>query len=246
VVRSEQLASVGFLAAGVAHEINNPLASIAMCAESLESRLGATLDPKNEEHAVVRNYLRMIQQEAFRCKEITEKLLDLSRVGPVERKNVDLAELVAGVIDMVRHLGKYHDKNIELVYSGPVIAPVNPQEFKQVVLNLLTNALDALDPGGKVRVRLLRRGRFAELAVADNGCGMEPEVLKHVFEPFYTRRRGGQGTGLGLSITHRIVSDHGGEIEAFSDGPGRGSVFRVRLPLDEKPKEIDHQYHRAA
>ena len=245
VVRSEQLASVGFLAAGVAHEINNPLASIALCAESLESRLGELLDESDEEHAVAANYMRMIQSEAFRCKEITEKLLDFSRVGKTERQDTELGELVAGVIEMIGHLGRYQNKPIDFETAGPVVAPVNSAEIKQIVLNLLTNSLDSLGENGTVRVRLGRRDGYAELSLVDDGCGMTPEFLQHVFEPFFTRRRSGQGTGLGLSITHRIVSDHGGEIEARSDGPGKGSTFDVRLPLTEKQKESKNQYKAA-
>ena len=235
VVRNEQLASVGFLAAGVAHEINNPLASIAMCAESLEGRVREILPPAapaaEEQYAVVHHYLRMIQSEAFRCKGITEKLLDFSRIGPSKRQDADLRDLVQGVIEMLGHLGKYHGKQIELAEGPSVVAPVNAQEIKQVVLNLLTNALDSVDEGGQVRIELGARDGMAELSVADNGCGMEQSVLDHVFEPFFTRRRAGQGTGLGLSITYRIVADHGGAIEAHSPGPGQGATFRVRLPM---------------
>ncbi len=237
VVRNEQLASVGFLAAGVAHEINNPLASIAMCAESLEERTGEVLDPADPQHAVIASYLKMIQSEAFRCKDITEKLLDFSRMGEVERHDADLADLVQGVIDMVGHLGRYQGKHIEFTPAGPLVAPVNPREIKQVVLNLLTNALDSLDEGGTVAIELVRRDGAAELTFTDDGCGMTPEVLDHVFEPFFTRKRNGQGTGLGLSITCRIVADHGGEIEAHSPGPGRGATFRVRLPLSSAGKQ---------
>ncbi|MBN2473537.1 MAG: HAMP domain-containing protein [Pirellulales bacterium] len=249
VVRSEQLASVGFLAAGVAHEINNPLASIAMCAESLEGRMLEILEASTgadaEQHAVVGSYLRMIQDEAFRCKQITEKLLDFSRIGEVRRQNAELGELVRGVVDMVGHLGKYEHRHIELLPPEPVVAPVNAQEIKQVVLNLLTNALDSLEDGGTVRIELRARGAFAELIFTDDGCGMEPDVLKHVFEPFFTRRRGGRGTGLGLSITYRIVADHGGDIQAHSAGAGCGAIFRVRLPLTETQKEIENQYQAA-
>lgn len=245
VVRSEQLASVGFLAAGVAHEINNPLASIAMCAESLESRVREILDKDDPQHAVVSNYLRMVQNEAFRCKEITEKLLDFSRTGQANRQDTDIGQLVRGVVHMVGHLGKYQQKHVRFSQSEPVLAPVNAQEIKQVVLNLLTNALDSLDDGGTVRIELCARGGMAELTFRDDGCGMEPDVLEHVFEPFFTRRRAGQGTGLGLSITYRIVADHGGDIQAESPGPGRGATFRVRLPLVETPQEIENQ-HQAA
>ncbi len=235
VVRSEQLASVGFLAAGVAHEINNPLAAIALGSESLERRLVELLEEVDDSHAadreVVRSYLDMIQKEAFRCKQITEKLLDFSRSGDPQRHHTDLRELVAGVIDMVGHLGRNGNKQVELLSGDPVIAEICAQEMKQVVLNLITNALDSLDPGGKVSIAVETRGTDAEIVVADNGCGMTDEVIKHLFEPFFTRRRNGQGTGLGLSITYRIVEEHGGEIIATSDGIGHGSRFTLTLPL---------------
>jgi signal transduction histidine kinase len=236
VVRNEQLASVGFLAAGVAHEINNPLASIAICAESLEGRIRELLDNAghddggDDQGAVITNYLRMIQSEAFRCKGITERLLDFSRIGPPKRQLTDLRELVGGVIEMIGHLGRYQGKKIELRDGPTVSAPVNGQELKQVVLNLLTNALDSVADDGRVEIGLELRDCMAELTVTDNGCGMDPEVLERIFEPFFTRRRAGQGTGLGLSICYRIVSDHGGTIEARSAGPGQGATFLVRLP----------------
>ena len=241
VVRSEQMASVGFLAAGVAHEINNPLASIAMCAESLESRLLEVIQqavPDRGENGdddleVVRDYLKMIQDEAFRCKGITEKLLDFSRLGDVEKQMTDLTELVHSVIEMVKHVGKYKEKQVNLVESAPVLAPVNQQEMKQVILNLITNGLDSLEPGGQVDVKLTSNATNALLIVKDNGCGMTDEVKEHLFEPFFTRRRDGQGTGLGMSISYRIVEDHGGSVQAESRGPNQGSKFTVRIPLKE-------------
>ena len=253
VVRSEQLASVGFLAAGVAHEINNPLASIAMCAESLQNRIGSSLDLGDDRHKVIDNYLRMIQDQAFRCKEITEKLLDFSRMGEVQRQTTDLRELAQSVLDMVRHLGKYKDKQVRLVDGEPVVAAVNAQQLKQVVLNLVTNALDSVDAGGTVTIQLAQHEDKAEIRVADDGCGMTEEVLEHLFEPFFTRSRCGQGTGLGLSIVYSIVSDHDGQIEATSDGPGRGSTFCVTLPIVARAKqpggvaekELDHRYQAA-
>lgn len=242
VVRGEQLASVGFLAAGVAHEINNPLASIAMCAESLEARLLESIEDATDpdSQAVVNEYLKMIQDEAFRCKEITERLLDFSRLGDVEKQRTDLTDLVESVIRIIQHLGKYKAKDIEFAGNRPIYALVNPREMKQVVLNLLTNSLDSLDAGGKVRVKLETRHGVARLTVQDNGCGMTEEVLENLFEPFFTRRRDGQGTGLGMSITYRIVNDHGGEIQPYSEGPGKGSRFVVLLPLvlhDQKQKQ---------
>ena len=249
VVQSEKLASVGFLAAGVAHEINNPLASIAWSAESLETRMRELIDemvPETEEDnaliddiKVMNSYLQTIQSEAFRCKGITESLLDFSRLGDVDKKETNLGELIDGVIAMVQHLGKYRDKRITFARREPIVANMNEQEIKQVVLNLVTNGLDSLEPGGCVNVDLLKSGSNAEIVVTDDGCGMTEEVLKHLFEPFFTRRRDGQGTGLGLSITYQIVADHGGTIEPFSDGKGKGSQFRIVLPLnaDETKKE---------
>lgn len=238
VVRSEQLASVGFLAAGVAHEINNPLGTIMWSAESLESRveeLFASDDEDSEDttsnKAILLRLLRHIQKEADRCKGITDKLLDFSRLGDIEKHDTNLGELVEGVIEMVRHVGNHREKAITFECPRPVIASVNPQEMKQVVLNLITNSLDSLDPGGNVNVSLSNSDGFAQLVVSDNGCGMTSDTLKHLFEPFFTRRRDGSGTGLGLSITYRIVTDHGGSIEPASAGPGKGSTMRVRLPL---------------
>jgi two-component system, NtrC family, sensor kinase len=239
VVRSEKMASLGLLAAGVAHEINNPLTSVAGCAEALESRLHDIIqeddclpdDQHNPEIDVLRRYLRRIQDEAFRCKAITEQLLDFSRLGDCQRQETELGDLVEGVIAMVGHLGCYREKQIMFQQPASVWAMVNPQEIKQVVLNLITNALDSVEAHGTVRVELRRSGGMAELEVSDDGCGMNDEVKQHLFEPFFTRRRNGQGTGLGLSITYGIVRDHGGEIVPFSAGPGSGSRFLVTLPL---------------
>jgi signal transduction histidine kinase len=139
--------------------------------------------------------------------------------------------LVADVAEMLRHVGRFAGRSIEIEEGADVLVMVNPQEIKQVVLNLLVNALDSIDEKGKVRVAAKRSGGEAVLTFTDDGCGMTEEVQEHLFEPFFTRRKTGQGTGLGLSIVHRIVTDHGGRIQAASDGPGSGSTFRVTLPL---------------
>jgi signal transduction histidine kinase len=233
LVRSERLAGVGFLAAGVAHEINNPLASIAFCSEALERRL-ADLLAAHRNHpdvATVTSYLRMIQQEAFRCKEITQKLLEFSRVGERQRQLTDLAQLIQSVISMVHHLQSYKGKQIVFEPQEQLRVLVNAPEIKSVILNLVVNALDSMDEGGVLTIRLGSRDGVAELTLADTGCGMTAEVLENIFEPFFTRSRTGKGTGLGLSISHRVVTQHGGEIEATSPGPGQGSTFTVRLPL---------------
>jgi signal transduction histidine kinase len=237
LVRSERLAGVGFLAAGVAHEINNPLASIAFCSEALENRLGGMPGPADDpDRRVVANYLKMIQEEAFRCKNITEKLLDFARVGDIIRERADLPSLVQAVVDMLRHIGKYRGKTIVFQPKEAVLAHVDGQEIKQVVLNLVVNALESMDPGGTLRIEARYDRGMAEISFIDDGCGMEAETLENIFEPFFTRRRDGKGTGLGLSITHRIVNQHHGEITAASDGPNRGSTFRVRLPIHPSEK----------
>lgn len=238
VIQNEQLASVGFLAAGVAHEINNPLASIAWSSESLQSRAaeltmhdgnGRVLD--DEFYEVLLTNLRRIEDEAYRCKGITEKLLDFSRLSEVQRAPTDLVELANDVVSMVGKVGKYRCKTIRTHSSDPVTALVNPQEIRQVVLNLVTNALESVACDGAVDVYVAATDEHAMIAVADNGCGMTNEVLKHLFEPFFTRRRDGTGTGLGLSITYRIVSQHGGSLIAQSEGEGRGSRLEMHLPL---------------
>ena len=244
LVRSERLASVGFLAAGVAHEINNPLASIAFCSEALEARLGELLrhlratGRQEEEQEIFSKYLKMIQEEAFRCKNITERLLAFSRPGERRRDKTDLRELVQMVLDVTQHLPNHRGKEISFEMSAdrlaggaPIAAWVNAEEIKSVVLNLVVNALDSMDEGGKLTIRLGQRGDMAELRFTDTGCGMTPEVLENIFEPFYTRSRTGKGTGLGLTISHRVITQHGGEIEATSAGANQGSTFIVRLPL---------------
>ena len=239
VVQREQLASVGFLAAGVAHEINNPLASIAWSAESLESRLHDVIHGEGDERRIAADQagvlgvnLRRIQDEAYRCKGITERLLDFSRLGDVERTRVNLCELIQDVVAMVGTLGKYRCKTLRADCPGEVMALVNGQQIRQVALNLITNALESVDTDGTVEIRVRRDGPAVQIVVQDNGCGMTEDVLENLFEPFFTRRKDGSGTGLGLSITHRIVTQHGGKLTAHSDGPGRGSSMRVELPVD--------------
>lgn len=231
LVRSERLAGVGFLAAGVAHEINNPLSAIAMAAESLEDRATEVmnkLDPA--EAGIIKQYLQMIQNESFRCKQITERLLDFSRGRESTREPTDLMRLISEVIAMVQYLGKFREKKIEFKPAGASYAEVNGPEIKQVVLNLVANGLDAMERGGTLFIDLVEQTDHVTLTFRDEGCGMTPEVLDNMFEPFFTSKQPGQGTGLGLSISHRIIAQHGGTIDATSPGPGQGSTFSIRLP----------------
>jgi signal transduction histidine kinase len=245
LVRSERLASVGFLAAGVAHEINNPLASIAFCSEALERRVLDMLaqiprsSVANEEAHVITKYLKMIQQESFRCKEITSRLLEFSRGGERRREPTDLAELIQSVLDIAQHLQTKRGKALVFEPTQRIVALVNAQEIKSVVVNLVVNALDSMDEGGSLAITLAMRDGLAEMVFQDTGCGMTPDVLENIFEPFFTRSRTGKGTGLGLSICHRIISQHQGEIEAHSAGPNKGSTFVVRLPLQPSDEETE-------
>jgi signal transduction histidine kinase len=241
LVRSERLASVGFLAAGVAHEINNPLHIIALHSEAIEGRLGELLRQPRDRQAqdldTVIKYLKKIQDEAFRCKGITQQLLEFSRQGEPRREPTDLTELVQAVVDMMQHMPNCKNKEILFEPDGEVVAWVNGLELRSVILNLVVNALDSMEAGGTLSIRLRQvpgptgslHDPRVEMIFADTGCGMSPEVLENIFEPFYTTKEPGKGTGLGLSISHRIVNQHGGEIEAVSAGPGQGSVFTVRL-----------------
>src|SRR5262249_33545362 len=184
LVRSEKLASVGFLAAGVAHEINNPLASIAFCSEALEARLATlmrllpTSAQRGDDLEVFTRYLKMIQEEAFRCKTITEKLLDFSRNGEKRRQPTDLGQLIQSVLDITQHLQSYKGKQLvfeahtERVPGGRITAPVNAEEIKSVVLNLVVNALDSMEDGGKLTIKLSQRDGMAEMQFHDTGCGM--------------------------------------------------------------------------
>ncbi len=242
LVRSERLAGVGFLAAGVAHEINNPLASIAFCGEALERRLadlievrranGKTAPEDAQEREIISKYLKMIQEEAFRCKTITSKLLEFSRGGERRREPTDIGDLVQVVLDMVQHLPCSKGKEVVFEPQEKITAGINSQEVQQVFLNLVVNALESMEEGGRLTVSQRQKDGMVETVFKDTGCGMTDEVLENIFEPFFTRSRTGKGTGLGLSISHRIITQHGGDVEAVSGGPNQGSTFTVRLPIE--------------
>lgn len=232
LIRSERLASVGYLAAGVAHEINNPLGIIAGYGERSLQRLEHGDDPVTIDY--VRKALGVMCEEAFRCKRITDHLLKLARQGEEARQGVSLAQVAEAVVTSVAALPRFGGRrlalNVEPQADTNVIA--NEGELRQVVLNLVINALEAVEgEGGQVDLLLRRAGTAVELVVSDNGRGMDEHTRHRAFEPFFTDKRGERpGTGLGLSVAHAIIQDHGGSIEAHSAGPGRGSQFVVRLP----------------
>jgi two-component system NtrC family sensor kinase len=233
LVRSERLASVGYLAAGVAHEINNPLNIMSGYAELSVKRLRRSIDPAVIDEVI--KTLGVIREEAFRCKEITRKLLSLARSGSDGREAVSMMQLASEVALMVRGLPNFRGRRLHVAIDPgeQLLVDANASEMKQVLLNLFINSLEAVrSDSGEVRVDGSLKGSWIELSVSDNGRGMNRETLDRIFEPFYTNKRGAgePGTGLGLSITHAIVADHGGEIRATSDGPELGSCFTIRLP----------------
>lgn len=241
LVRSERLASVGFLAAGVAHEINNPLGIMSGYAELSLRKIDKARASKADVSDDVEKALNIICEEAFRCKSIIAKLLTLTRGGDEVRSKVDVSQVANDVAEMVKGLPYYRqrtlDLNIQPASNGQLTIQGNETELKQVLLNLTVNALEAVPPKtGKVHVNVRRQGSDVMLTVRDNGQGMTADTLEHVFEPFYTEKRGTQaegerhGTGLGLAITYAIIEQHEGRITAASEGLGKGSTFTVLLP----------------
>jgi two-component system, NtrC family, sensor kinase len=228
--QAEKLAAVGQLASGVMHEINNPLATIAACAESLtlrfeESGTGAPGDL---------DYLRLIDGEVQRCKRIVDTLLDFSRPRRSEKVPTD----VNAVIDQTLFLLKHHPR-FKLIEVRPELDPAigndvraNAEQLVQVFMSLLINAMDAMAERGTIVIRTRRGRHLGEAVIAeviDQGHGIPRSEVTKIFEPFYTTKAPGRGTGLGLSICYSIIADHGGRIEVDST-PGQGSTFRILLP----------------
>lgn len=243
LVRSERMVSVGFMAAGVAHEINNPLASIAFCAEALERRLQNKLGQIPEDAEVVMKYLGMMQEEAQRCKQITQKLLDFSRSGG-RSESANLIQLIQDVIEVARCLPTARSKVIVFEPTGSLMVPMRVPEIKGVVLNILVNGLESMDDHSALSITVQTRNDYAEVCFQDSGCGMNAETLNNIFEPFFTRSRTGQGTGLGLATSHLIIDQHGGTIIADSAGLGEGSTFTIKLPMRETTVHAGHTNHR--
>lgn len=236
LVRSERLASVGFLAAGVAHEISTPLNIITGYAELSQKDLDE--DPDNDKREELRQSLRVICEESYRCKGIIQQLLSMARRNEDVRRAVSLPRVAESVATMLGGMKRHREKEIsvDVKVGGRLAVLANEAELKQVILNLAVNALEAVEPiKGEVRIEIDRDASDVRLSVVDNGCGMAPEVVEQVFEPFFTQRSnaGPRGVGLGLSVSYAIIESHGGRMSAESDGPGRGSRFTIELPSYE-------------
>jgi two-component system NtrC family sensor kinase len=233
IAQAEKLAAIGQLAAGVMHEVNNPLATIGACAESMSLRL-------EEQHADASlrqgfsDYLRIIDTEVHRCKRIIDGLLDFSRPKAATKVAVDVNAVLEETLFLLKHHERFKRMSVvrELDRETTPLAHGNAEQLIQVFMALLLNAMDAMNGRGAILVRT-RRGRPGEepvvVEIADEGHGIPRGEMTKIFEPFYTSKPPGRGTGLGLSICYSIVADHEGRIEVDSH-LGKGTTFRVLLP----------------
>ena len=231
IMQSEKLAAIGQLAAGVMHEINNPLATISACVAAIDGRLGQLT---GKEKAAVEEYLEIIDKEVDRCTRIVDGLLDFSRPKGKAKGRVVLNALVDETLFLLKHHQRF--KRLSLVRELDTALPAtsgNAEQLTQVLMALMLNAVDAMDERGKLTVRTGRNPNLSDevfVEIEDNGVGIPRSEQSRIFDPFYTTKPPGRGTGLGLSICYGIVEDHRGRIEVESQ-PGRGSIFRVFLPV---------------
>ncbi len=228
LVHTEKIASLGRMAAGVAHEINNPLAGILIYAELLQRDLTA--------HDSHRENLEVIINQTMRCQQIVNRLLDFSRLTLGQRKLFDVNDIVHRCVELISHQAFFH--NIKVIeHLDPLLPQIvgDPGQLQQVFTNLLLNAADAMQGQGQIIItsRPAPQGDGVIMAFTDTGSGIPPEIRDKIFEPFFTTKPPGKGTGLGLSIVYGVIQRHGGTIEADSPAGG-GTTFTVRLPLESK------------
>ncbi|RME19555.1 MAG: PAS domain S-box protein, partial [Deltaproteobacteria bacterium] len=226
IIEAEKMASLGKLAAGIVHELNNPLTSISVYAEYVLKKLeSGSLDSKDIEK------VRKILEGANRIQKLTRDLVSYSRPAEEEPELTDLNEVVRQGISFCEHTIRKYDivTNLELASDLPPLLAIRNQ-LLQVVINLVTNSCQAMEGGGELTVSTERRNDHVLLQVADTGVGIPDSHLNKLFEPFFTTKKSGQGTGLGLSIVARIVEHHRGRIEVESSS-GEGTAFSIMLPL---------------
>lgn len=230
--RSRQLSKVDELSGGIAHEINNPLGIIAQEAEWIHHLLRSNSLKDIKETEECADSLREIVRQVDRCKEIVHKLLNLAREMQPVIQLVDITDLIENLTGLVERVSKPNknitvvrqfDGNLPLVYTDPPL-------LRQVILNLLVNATQAIDKEGTVTVVTQGLGDSVEIRVEDTGCGIPPEQLKKLFTPFFSTKRQGEGTGLGLAICRGIIERLGGSISVTSD-VGRCTAFTIDLPV---------------
>ena len=221
ISRAEHLATLGELAAGLAHEIRNPLAGIAGVMDIVNRDLS--------ESSPARDVVKEVRREILRVNRIVSDLLETARPKAPEYRFSDFNATVEHAISFARQQALAKPVKVDFVKDA-ALEPVehDSAQMHQVLLNLLLNSIQAIDGAGEVRVEVTHADHTASVTVSDNGCGIAPEHLPNIFRPFYTTK--GKGTGLGLSLAKRIVEDHGGRIQVTSD-VGKGTTFEVLLPL---------------
>ncbi|HIJ86342.1 MAG TPA: PAS domain-containing protein [Desulfuromonadales bacterium] len=236
LMQAEKLSSLGVLASGVAHEINNPLSSVAGYAEALLRRFkdeqSLAGDARLEDFE---KYLHVIVRESYRCKGIIDSLLSFSRKSDGSVSNININDILTEVFDLVRFKSRFEkiDVRIDLQQDLPDILG-DPAGLRQVCMNLLMNALQAITGPGIVEIST----RTAEqssvmLQIRDSGCGIAKDVIEQIWDPFFTTKDVGQGLGLGLAVSYNIIKRHGGDINVESQ-VGKGSKFSVRMPTCPK------------
>ena len=245
LTQAEKLSSIGLLAAGVAHEVNTPLAVISSYAQML----GKQLRSDEATHARLQPVLEKITQQTFRASEIVNGLLNFSRMGSVDFGRVEVNGMVRDTVLLLEHQMRSAGVAVatELHENLPPVSG-NRGKLQQILVNLVLNAKDALQEkgSGSVRISTARTSKGVEIRVEDNGVGMSPEVMRKIYDPFFTTKsnpKEGQrkGTGLGLAVTYGIVQEHGGTIEVNSK-PGEGTVFRLELPaIDTTGPRTQHK-----
>jgi two-component system, NtrC family, sensor kinase len=236
LVHTEKIASLGRMAAGVAHEINNPLAGILIYAELLQRDLEAA-DPHREN-------LEVIINQTMRCQQIVNRLLDFSRQTLGQRKLFDVNDVIRRCVELISHQAFFH--NIKVIQDPDSFLPQivgDPGQLQQVFTNLLLNAADAMQGQGQITIstRPSHQEDGVILTFADTGPGIPPEIRDKIFEPFFTTKPPGKGTGLGLSIVYGVIQRHGGTIKADSSPEG-GTTFTIRLPLESQDEGASMEF----
>ena len=229
IARAEKLAAVGRLAAGVVHEINNPLATISACAESLEARVNDGEYDGSPGLEDLREYLGLIRSEAFRCKSITMGLLDFSRTRTGDHVTINLADVIQSAVRLLSHQKRHAAITFKVDVASDLL-PVSgdPGQLQQAVIALATNALDAMGESGMLTIVGRNEDQKVVVEVSDTGVGISPENLPKIFEPFFTTKEVGQGTGLGLAVCYGILTEHGGTLDVQST-VGTGTTFTITL-----------------
>jgi PAS domain S-box-containing protein len=235
LIMSERLAALGQMASGISHEILNPLATVGACAEGLLSRL----DKGQTDPELLRNYLKIVEEEVQRCKQITRSMLSFVRPrGNEGNKEVDLISVLENTLEMISFQGRLKNIAISRAYENKPLTLIGDEnDFRQVFLSVIVNALDAMEDRGALTLEAARKDKGVFVRISDTGPGIPTAVLHRIFDPFFTTKANKGGTGLGLSIANRILRDYGGEF-VVETGEGKGSAFTLILPVHPRGSGI--------